>query len=74
MPNPHFTDAARVAHLSGVITIDSIITSEGKLEEFSRISKGLPYNLNDAALQIMETWRLQTSTKRRTARSHHGHV
>jgi TonB family protein len=62
MPNPPFTDAARAAHLSGVITVDAVITTDGK-PEGARVRRGLPYNLNDAALHVIDTWRCKPGLK-----------
>jgi TonB family protein len=55
MPNPPFTDEARRAKLSGYLMIDAIIGSDGKATAV-RISRGLPYNLNEQAVHTLESW------------------
>jgi hypothetical protein len=62
MPNPSYTDEARQAKFSGVITMEAIVTRQGTVE-FERILHGLPFNLNDQARRIMEVWRCTPATK-----------
>lgn len=62
MPNPNYTDPARSAHFSGVLTIDAIVTPDGKAIPV-RVVQGLPYNLNEAAFRIMDEWRCKAGSK-----------
>jgi TonB family protein len=61
-PNPPYSEEARKFQLSGVIFVDAIVNSEGKLENV-RIIRGLPDGMNDATLAIMKTWRCNPALK-----------
>jgi TonB family protein len=56
MPNPNYTDAARASKFSGAIAVEAIINADDRLENL-RIVKGIPYNLNQSALDVMQSWR-----------------
>lgn len=55
MPNPPYTEEARQSHISGVILVEAIVGSDGRLSNM-RIIRGLP-GLNEATLKTMATWR-----------------
>jgi len=56
MPNPAFTNAAREAHISGIILAEAIIGSDGRVRNV-RILKGLPAGLNENTLNTPPSWR-----------------
>jgi hypothetical protein len=53
MPNPEFTDAARAVKFNGTLVVEAIVTKRGTLEE-ARISRGLPYGLNQNSLRTLK--------------------
>jgi TonB family protein len=61
MPSPP-TEEARKFQLSGSISVDAVLNSEGKLENV-RIIRGLPNGLNEATLATMKTWRCNPALK-----------
>jgi len=62
MPNPEYTDGARAVKLSGTLIIEAIVTKQGTLEE-ARISRGLPYGLNQNSLRTLKNWKCEPATK-----------
>lgn len=62
MPNPAYTEEARNAGLSGTISVDAVLTPEGKLEEM-RIIRGFPYGLNATTLETAKSWRCKPALK-----------
>lgn len=56
MPNPPYSDGARKLKLSGTVTAEAVINSEGKLESI-RIVRGMPGGLNETTIAAMRTWR-----------------
>jgi protein TonB len=62
MPNPPYSDGARKAGISGVMKVEAIVTTEGKLEDI-RIQSGLPGGLNKNALDTLKSWRCKPATK-----------
>ncbi len=56
MPNPIYSDGARKLKLSGTVTAEAVINSEGKLESI-RIVRGMPGGLNETTIAAMRTWR-----------------
>jgi len=56
MPNPPYSDGARKLKLSGTVTAEAVINSEGKLESI-RIVRGMPGGLNETTITAMRTWR-----------------
>jgi TonB family protein len=61
-PNPPYSEEARKLQLSGIILVDAVINSEGKLENV-RIVRGLPDGLNDRTIATMKTWRCNPALK-----------
>jgi TonB family protein len=55
-PNPPYSDGARKLKLSGTVTAEAVINSEGKLESI-RIVRGMPGGLNETTIAAMRTWR-----------------
>jgi TonB family protein len=62
MPNPEFTDGARAVKLNGNLIVDAIVTKQGTVEE-ARISRGLPYGLNQNSLKTLKNWKCEPATK-----------
>lgn len=62
MPNPPHSDGARKAGISGVIRVEALVTTEGKLTDM-RILSGLPGGLNKNALDTLKTWRCKPATR-----------
>ena len=62
MPNPEFTDAARSVKFSGTLIVEAIVTKRGTVEE-ARISRGLPYGLNQNSLRTLKNWRCEPAKR-----------
>ena len=62
MPNPEFTDGARAVRLNGSLIVEAIVTTQGRLEE-ARVSRGLPYGLNQNSLKTLKNWKCEPATK-----------
>jgi periplasmic protein TonB len=56
MPNPNYTEAAREAGFSGVVTAEGAVGSDG-LVRAVRIVKGAPCGIDEAAIKTMSTWK-----------------
>ncbi len=61
-PNPEYTDAARAVKFSGTLILEAIVTKEGTLAE-ARITRGLPYGLNQSSLKTLKNWKCRPATK-----------
>ncbi len=61
MPNPSSEEATKF-QLSGAILVDTVINSEGKVENV-RIVRGLPDGLNDRTIATLKTWRCNPALK-----------
>jgi len=57
-PQPSYTDPARVAKFQGTILLEVVVSSEGQMKE-ARIVRGLPFGLNESAMNIMQSWRFK---------------
>lgn len=57
-PQPSYTDPARAAKFQGNILLNVVVSQEGQMQE-ARIVKGLPFGLNEAAMQVMQSWRFK---------------
>jgi len=62
MPNPPYSEGARKLKLSGTVTAEAVVNSEGKLENM-RIVRGMPGGLNETVIATMRTWRCQPALK-----------
>lgn len=62
MPNPPYSDGARKLKLSGTVTAEAVVNSEGKLENI-RIVRGMPSGLNETVVATMRTWRCHPALK-----------
>ncbi|MBS1840265.1 MAG: energy transducer TonB [Acidobacteria bacterium] len=54
--DPEVTNEARLAHASGSLVVEALITTDGRVTE-PRIVRGLPFGLNDSALAVLKKWR-----------------
>lgn len=57
-PDPPYTDAARRAKAQGTLVMQTIISLDGRITQ-AQVVKGLPYGLNQHALDVVQTWRCQ---------------
>lgn len=62
MPNPPYADGARKLKLSGNVTAEAVINSEGKLENI-RIVRGMPGGLNETVIATLRTWQCHPALK-----------
>jgi protein TonB len=62
MPNPPYSDGARKLKISGSVTAEAVINSQGNLENI-RIVRGLPGDLNETTLATMRSWRCHPALK-----------
>ena len=60
-PDPSYTDAARRAKAQGTLIMQTIISVDGRITQ-AQVLKGLPYGLNEHALEIVRTWRCRPAT------------
>jgi len=56
MPNPPFSEGARKSKVSGSLTVEAVINSEGRSEN-ERIIRGLPDGLNETTIATMKAWK-----------------
>lgn len=56
MPNPNYTEAAREAGFSGIVTAEGAVGSDG-LVRAVRIVKGAPFEIDEAVIKTMSTWK-----------------
>jgi len=61
-PNPPYSDGARKLKLSGSVTAEAVVNSQGELENM-RIVRGMPGGLNETTLTTMRTWRCHPALK-----------
>jgi TonB family protein len=62
MPNPPYSEDSRKSKVSGSLTAEAVINSEGRLEN-ARIVRGLPYGLNETTIATMKTWKCRPALK-----------
>jgi TonB family protein len=60
-PTPTYTNPARIAKIQGTIVAMTTISSEGSVLR-TEIVKGLPFGLNQAALQVLSSWTFRPAT------------
>lgn len=56
MPNPSYTEAAREAGFSGIVTAEGVVGSDG-LVRAVRIVNGAPFGIDEAVIKTMGTWK-----------------
>ena len=59
---PRYTDAARAARVQGIVIVEAIIDEEGKVRN-TRVLKGLPMGLDQAAVDAVAQWRFEPATR-----------
>jgi len=60
-PNPIYPEAARRARIQGVVILECIIGKDGVVRE-SKVLRGLPLGLTEAAVDAVRKWKFQPST------------
>jgi protein TonB len=60
-PNPIYPEAARRARIQGVVVLECTIGKDG-LVNATKVLRGLPLGLTEAAVDAVKKWRFQAST------------
>ncbi len=60
-PNPVYPEAARRARIQGVVVLECIIGKDGVVKD-SKVLRGLPLGLTEAAVDAVRKWRFEPST------------
>jgi len=60
---PRYTEAARVGKIQGVVILDLIIDTDGRVESV-QVLRDLPLGLTRSAVEAVEQWRFEPSTYR----------
>jgi len=60
---PIYTETARWARVTGVVILEAVIDARGTVTD-TRILKGLPFGLDDAAVDAVKTWQFTPATLR----------
>lgn len=61
-PQPRYTEDARKARIEGVVILQTVVDTEGKIVDV-KVLKGLPYGLTESATQTVREWRFKPATK-----------
>jgi TonB family protein len=61
MPTPDYTDPARIAKFQGSLVVLVKISEEGRAEDL-KVLHGLPFGLNQTALDTVRTWKFRPAT------------
>lgn len=61
-PQPSYTDPGRAAKFQGTILLDVVVSQEGQMKE-ARIVRGLPFGLNESAMNIIQSWRFKPAMR-----------
>ena len=56
MPSPPYTEAAREANFSGIITVEAEVGTDGSVTPV-RIVRGAPFGLSEAVVKTIKTWK-----------------
>jgi len=59
--SPDYTEMARKARISGVVIVEAVIDENGDVTE-TKVLKGLPMGLDQAAVEALETWKFRPAT------------
>ena len=60
---PRYTEAARVGKIEGVVILDLIIDTDGRVESI-QVLRDLPLGLTRSAVEAVKQWRFEASTYR----------
>jgi len=60
--DPTYTEAARRARIQGVVILEAVIDSEGKVTR-SRVLKSLPFGLDEKARNAVASWRFNPARR-----------
>jgi periplasmic protein TonB len=55
-PLPEYSDEARKAKLEGTITVQAVVTADGRAEDVS-VLQGLGSGLDEKAVEVVKNWR-----------------
>ncbi|MGA8810160.1 MAG: TonB family protein [Thermoanaerobaculia bacterium] len=58
---PDYTDAARKAHINGVVIVEAIVNKQGEVEQV-KVLKGLPMGLSEQAVEAVKKWHFRPGT------------
>lgn len=58
LPSPRYTEAARRAHISGVVIIQTVIDCDGHVCRI-QVLKGLPLGLDEESVEAISQWRFE---------------
>jgi len=61
MPTPDYTDPARIAKFQGSLIVLVTVSEEGRAEDL-KVLQGLPFGLNQHALNTVRTWKFRPAT------------
>jgi periplasmic protein TonB len=61
-PHPEYNEEARLAHVTGTVVIEIVVTSKGDVT-LMHVSKALGHGLDENALDAIRTWKFKPGTK-----------
>jgi TonB family protein len=61
MPTPDYADPARIAKFQGSLIVLVTVSEEGRAEDL-KVLQGLPFGLNQHALNTVRTWKFRPAT------------
>lgn len=59
---PVYTEMARKARIMGVVILEVVVDEQGNVTE-TKVLKGLPMGLDQAAVEAVETWKFKPATR-----------
>ncbi|MDH3746320.1 MAG: energy transducer TonB, partial [Acidobacteriota bacterium] len=60
-PHPFYTEVARKERIQGLVILQALITETGEVEEIE-VLKGLPYGLEETAIEALKQWTFEPAT------------